>query len=153
MRTLLIASLFLLLTAPALAQTNPCTATKPAVTLVTTTSQATVTMADYNATFGGQPVITDLDIAIFNSGADPNTATPVSTQNVLKASWTLVTGTTDCYQTPAPFLAKGTPNTVYDMWVRSNGPGGKGAWTGGSGAVPFGLMGPPAARTGVRITP
>ena len=143
---------FSLLAAAAAAQ-NPCTAVKPPLTVVSVSTQATATMSDYNQVFNGQPVITDLDISVFQQGSDPNSAVPVLTRNIVKALWTLVAGTTDCYQTPAPFLATVTPNTTFDMWIRSNGPAGKGAWVGGSGAVPFGLPSVPGARTGVRATP
>lgn len=152
MKLLVIATVCLLSVSRAYAQ-NPCTAVKPPVTVISAASTVTATAADFNQTFNGAPVITDFDVSVFQPGADPLTATPVLTRNILKALWTLVAGTADCYQTPAAFLMTVTPNTTFDMWVRSNGPGGKGAWVGGSGAVPFGFPSAPGARTGVRATP
>ena len=152
MTKLTIAFVFCLFAVNAYAQ-NPCIVVKPTVTAVSASSQTTASVPAFNQVFNGQPVITDFDVSIFVSGANPDTTTPVTTRNIVKASWTLVPGTTDCYQTPAPFLITVTPNTVFDMWVRSNGPGGKGAWVGGSGAVPFGFVGAPGALTGVRATP
>ena len=149
---ILLTIVFTLVAAQALAQ-NPCTAAKPPVTVISAASTVTTTAADFNQTFNGSPVITDFDVSVFAQGADPLTATPVLTRNILKAAWVLVAGTADCYQTSAPFLSTVTPNTVFDMWIRSNGPGGKGAWVGGSGAVPFGLPSAPVARTGVRAIP
>ena len=153
MKTLAFFAVFVLSAVNAWAQ-NPCTATKPPLTIVTSTSNVTATMADYNTMFNGQFVISDLDILVVPAGADPATATPVLTRNTARSAWTLVPGTSDCYQTPAPFLVTVTPNTTFDLWVRSNGPAGqKGPWQGGSGAVPFGFPSAPAARTGVRATP
>lgn len=131
------------------AQSNPCAAPLPPLTLVTSTAKVAAAFADFQSNFNGQPVWTDTELAVFTKGADPKTAIPVTGQAIPKSQWFLLGGTTNCYSTSTPFLFGVTPNQEYDLWIRAKG-SEVGGW---GGPVPFGRTGPPAVPMEIRITP
>lgn len=83
---------------------NPCTAsvTSPsysptAIVMTLTDFDATIPAADGTATTN--PLATEYQIGIFNTGTSPNAGSnPVSSVTIPRSAITLVAGTTDCYR-------------------------------------------------------
>lgn len=155
MRQTLAALLLVMLPALAGAQTNPCTVPRPVFTVI---NSRTVTIAqvisDYDRIFNGAPVLTALETAVFPRNADPNAAgiSPVANVLTLKAAWKLVATNPNCYQTVVTFPDTVQANTEYDLYARALKDATPGLWFDMSERVPFGLPGPPAAPSNLRIT-
>jgi len=142
MKTLLLALAACVVPAMAGAQTNPCATALPPGVLLSATSELLTTIVDYNA-------------GVFLPGVDPTTGgQPVTSVTVLKARFTLVAGTTDCYRmTPTELLASpaNAERTVALKGRRTVPTVVEGLW--GPASNPFGVLGAPAAPSGTRITP
>jgi len=153
MRTLAFAAACLLWTATLSAQTNPCTQPLPPGTAITASSEVYATLPDHTAVVAGLPVVTEYQFGFFLPGVDPATGQPVTLVTIPKASWVLVTGTTNCYHVkPVELLAmpvnadrrgavkarRTTPDVAESAWSAPTNP--------------FARVGPPAVPTGARVT-
>jgi len=146
----------LFLAAPVVAQTNPCTVPRPSFTVIAS-RMITVTqqISDFDRIFNGGPVLTALETAVFARNADPNAPgiSPVASVVVLKAGWKLVaTDPANCYTTGITLPATVQVNVEYDLYARALKDATPGLWFDMSERVPFGLPGPPAAPSNLRIT-
>jgi len=150
-RAVIVSVLLVVWSGPAWAQTNPCTAPLPPLTIVTASAQVAATIPQFSATFNGVLLVTEVDLFAFAKGASPSAAIPVATQTIPRAAWTLRPMTPDCYSTPAAFLFGVPANMELDLYARAKGPGGMSPWN--LVPVPFGRPGEPAALTGVRAIP
>jgi hypothetical protein len=123
--------------------------------LLSATSELLTTIVDYNAVVAGNAKVTEYVIGVFLPGVDPTTGgQPVTSVTVLKARFTLVAGTTDCYRmTPTELLASpaNAERTVALKGRRTVPTVVEGLW--GPASNPFGVLGAPAAPSGTRITP
>lgn len=131
------------------AQTSPCAAALPPISLISASSKVVADFSDYTAQIGAW---TDTDIYIFPSGTSPLTGVQAGSITVAKANWTLQPSTSTCYGTPGPaFLLGVQPNTTYDLYVRTKRASDS-AISSWAGPVPFARQGPLVAPTGIRIT-
>lgn len=134
---------FLLLSSPAFAQTNPCS-TSAGTTVIVAPKNIAAQLPDQNATVLGStsPAVVSYTLGYFAQGVDPNTGAPVQSQTLDRTKFTLVAGTTDCYQYDA--TAAGTVLSSYPVGavfvaaLRANGDPtiGNSAW--GAVSSPFG---------------
>lgn len=101
-RTTILTLLLVLLPVLAAAQSNPCTT--PVTQLVLNPSKTVANLPEHTTNeLDGSPRVTDYQVAYFTLGADPATAKPIlGPFTVAKTAWTLVAGTTDCYESAIP---------------------------------------------------
>lgn len=111
MRQLCVLLLVTLLPAAAAAQ-NPCTTAL--TTTVLNPTKAQLTLPEHTATIPGvtpaTPIVTNYTFAYWREGQDPNTTAPTQGPSTLpKTAFTLVGGTTNCYEVslPAPVPSSG----------------------------------------------
>lgn len=147
---------FLSLPGVVAAQTDPCAAPRPAFTVLSSRMITVVQrISDYDRLFNGGPVLTAIELAVFPRGADPNGAgvVPVASVVSLKAAWTAVgTFAPNCYRAAQTLPTSVLVNVEYDLYARALKDSTPGLWFDQSERVPFGLPGPPAAPTSLRLT-
>jgi hypothetical protein len=130
---------------------NPCAAAIGTVTY--NPSAAYVQIANFTATLPGSTTF-EFDkvvVADFTPGADPTTATPLLSRTLDRTAFTLVTGTTDCYQATLASQPSAAIRESHARKVRTTTAPETGPWSPASN--PFAWLAALTAPGAIRVGP